>query len=242
MKKVTLRVDVDVSNSTLIKDKLGINGGCKYFDKVLKACEEHGIKIAVMFRPLYAMPSEEIINATFEHKYEICLHADSVSITGLTKEKKLLEKHTRTKIEGLAYHGGDLIDNLAFKVLRKEKYRGNPGTPFQAMLAGFKYDATGYDNTPKAPTLLSMKENSTIVFQQHATIDWLPPEKIESLFKNDYTILVFHSNYLWGYGFRKPTITILERVFNYIRKFDLEQLTFTEWIKRYGQTLQQNTG
>jgi len=240
MRKVTLRVDVDVPHSSLLKNKLRISGGCKYFDKVLKVCEEHGIKIAVMFRPLHAMPSEEIINATLEHKHEICLHADGVSVAGLSMEKRLLEEHTKVKIEGLGYHGGDLIDTLAFKVLRREKYRGNPGTPFQAMLAGFKYDATGYTNAPETPTLLNMEKNSVIVFQQHATIDWISLEKIESLFKNDYTILAFHSNYLHGYGLRKPTFPILKSIFQYIRKTDLEQLTFTQWITRYGQTLQQN--
>jgi len=239
MKQVTLRVDVDVSNSSLIKNKLGINGECKYFNKVLEICEEHGIKIVVMFRPIYAVPSEETINATLEHKHEICLHADSVSAEGLVRERNLLEKCAKVKIDGLAYHGGDLIDNFVFKVLRKEKYRGHPGTPFQAMLAGFKYDATGYENTPRAPTLLSMGKNSIIVFQQHMTIDWLSPEKVESLFKNDYTILVFHSNYLSRYGFRKPTLPILERVFNYIRKSDFEQLTFTEWIKRNEKSMRQ---
>lgn len=237
MKRVTLRVDVDVSNASLIKNKLGINGGCRYFGKILETCEEHGIKIAVMFRPLYAMPSVEVINATLEHNHEICLHADSVSAAELSKEKRLLEKQAEVKIDGLAYHGGDLLDNLAFRVLRKERYRGHPGTPFQAMLAGFKYDATGYNNTPETPTLLSMAKDSILVFQQHATVDWFSPEKIELLFKDDYTILVFHSNYLWGYGFRKPSISILERIFNYIRKFDFEQLTFSEWIRRYKRTL-----
>jgi hypothetical protein len=235
MKKVTLRVDVDVSNSSLLKNKLGIDGGCKYFAKVLRTCEEHGIKLAVMFRPLYAMPSEELIEATLEHKHEICLHADNVSASGLSMEGQLLEKRAKVKIEGLAYHGGDLIDNLIFKVFRKEKYLGHPGSPFQPMLAGFKYDATGYADTAEAPTLLNMGKNSIIVFQQHITIDWLPQEKIESLFRNDYTILLFHSNYLWRYGLRKPTMQLLERVFNHIRKSDLEQLTFSEWINRYGQ-------
>lgn len=233
MKKVTIRVDVDVANASLLKNKIGINSRCKYFEKVLKTCEEHGMKISVMFRALYAAPSKEILNATMERKHEICLHADSVSVDELSLEKRLLEKRTGIKIEGLAYHGGDLIDTMVSRVLRKEKYRGNHATPFQAMLAGFKYDATGYNHTPATPTLFSFGKNSIIVFQQHVTIDWFSKE-IESLFRDDYTILVFHSNYLWGYGFRKPTLPTLEKVFNYIRRSNLEQLTFTEWIERYG--------
>jgi len=240
MKEVTLRVDVDVSNSSLLRNKLGVNGGCRHFSKVLKICEEHGTEIAVMFRPIGAMPTEDIINATLEQKHEICLHPDSVSVTGLSMERRQLEDRAKVRVEGLAYHGGDLIDTLAFKLLRREKYRGNPGTPFQAMLAGFKYDATGYHNTPETPTLLSMANSSIIVFQQHHTIDWVPEEKIESLFRNDYTILAFHSNYLDGYGFRKPTFPVIEKIFGYIRKSDFEHLTFSEWITQYGQGLQQN--
>jgi len=237
MKKVTTRVDVDVPNSSLIKNKLKVNGRCKYFGKVLKVCEEHGIKLSVMLRPVYAMPAEEIINKLLEHGHEIALHPDSISVAELTKERQLLEAHCNVKVEGLAYHGGDLLDNLAYKILKKEKYRGNPGTPFQALLAGFKYDATGYENTPSNPTLFGIEKKSITVFQQHATVDWISLQAIESLFKNDYTILVFHSNYLWGYGFRKQTISVLEEIFDYLRKSDFEQLTFSEWIKNYGSTL-----
>jgi len=238
MKKVTTRVDVDVPNSSLLKNKLKIKGGCKYLQRVLKVSEEHGIKLAVMFRPVYAKPAQEIINAVLEHGNEIALHADNISVAGLTKERRLLETIGNIRVEGLAYHGGDLIDNIVFKIFRKEKYGGSPGTPFQALLADFKYDATGYSNTPTKPTLFSMGKKSLIVFQHHATVEGIPGlQKTESLFKNDYTILVFHSNYLWRYGFRKPTIRLLEKIFDYIRKSDLEQLTFTEWIKRYGSTL-----
>jgi len=237
LKKVTTRVDVDVPTSSLVRNKLKINGGCKYFHRVLKICEEHGIKLVVMFRPVYAMPAEEIFHAVPEHGNEIALHADSISGEGLLRERVLLETLGNVKVEGLAYHGGDLLDNIVFKILKKEKYRGNPGTPFQALLAGFKYDATGYQNTPSDPTLLSMEKKSVVVFQQHITIDWVSTQKIESLFKNDYTILVFHSNYLWGYGFRKPTLHVLEKIFDYIRKSNFEQLTFTEWIKHYGSAL-----
>jgi len=240
MKKVTVRVDVDVPNSSLIRNKLKIKGGCKYFAGVLKICEERGIKLVVMFRPVYAMPDAGIMEAVLKHGSEIALHPDSVSVAELIRERGLLEDVSNVKVEGLAYHGGDLIDNLVFKIFKKEKYQGNPGTPFQALLAGFKYDATGYQNTPSDPALLSMGKNSIVVFQQHITIDWISPQKIESLFMNDYTILVFHSNYLWGYSFRKPTIRLVERIFDYIRKSNFEQLTFTEWIKRYGSTLHPN--
>lgn len=237
MKKVTIRVDVDVPNSSLIRNKLKIDSGCKYFTRVLKICEEHGIKLVVMFRPIYAMPAAEIIDAVLKQGNEIALHADNISMAGLIRERKLLETRSNVKIEGLSYHGGDLIDNIIFKIFKKEKYGGSPGTPFQALLAGFNYDATGYPNTPPNPTLLSMGKKSIIVFQGHETIDWISPQKIESLFRNDYTILMFHPNYLWGYSFRKPTIHLLEKIFDYVRKSNFEQLTFTEWIKHYGSTL-----
>lgn len=237
MKKVTIRVDVDVHNSSLIKNKLKINSGCKYLTRVLKICEEHGIKLVFMFRPIYAMPAAEIIDAVIKQGNEIALHADNISVAELIRERKLLETRSNVKIEGLAYHGGDFIDNILFKIFKKEKYRGNLGTPFQALLAGFKYDATGYLNTPSNPTLLSMGKKSIIVFQGHATIDWISPRKIESLFRNDYTILMFHPNYLGGYSFRKPTIYLIEKIFDYVRKSNFEQLTFTEWIKHYGSAL-----
>lgn len=237
MKKVTMRVDVDVPNSSVIRNKLKIDSGCKYFTRVLRICEEHGIKLVVMFRPVYAMPAAEIIDVVLKQGNEIALHADNISMAGLIMERELLEARSNVKIEGLAYHGGDLIDNIIFKIFKKEKYQGSPGTPFQALLAGFKYDATGYPNTPSNPTLLRMGKKSITVFQGHIPIDWVSPQNIESLFRNDYTILVFHSNYLWGYGFRKPTIHLLEKIFDYIRKSNFEQLTFTEWIKHYGSTL-----
>jgi len=237
MKKVTIRVDVDVPNSSLIRNKLKIDGGCKYLTNVLKICEEHGIKLVVMFRPIYAMPAAEIIDAVLKQGNEIALHADNISMAGLIRERKLLETQSNVKIEGLAYHGGDLIDNIIFRIVKKEKYGGSPGMPFQALLAGFTYDSTGYPKTPPNPALLSMGKKSIIVFQGHITIDWISPRKIESLFRNDYTILMFHPNYLWRYSFRKPTIHLLEKIFDYVRKSNFEQLTFTEWIKNYGSTL-----
>jgi len=234
MKRVTIQVDVDVPNSSLIKNKLKINSGCKHLNQVLKLCEEHGIKLVFMFRPIYAMPTTKVIETVLKQGNEIALHADSILATGLIKERELLEARTNVKIEGLNYHGGDLIDNILFKIFKKEKYEGSLGSPFQALLAGFKYDATGYLNTPPNPTLLSMGKKSITVFQQRIRIDWNSFQKIESLFRNTYTILTFHSNYLLGYGFRKPTIHSLEKIFKYIRKSDFDQLTFTEWIKQFG--------
>ena len=78
MKKVTVRVDVDVPNSSLIRNKLKINGGCKYLNRVLKMCEEHGVKLVVLFRPVYAMPTAGIIDSVLKQGNEIALHADNI--------------------------------------------------------------------------------------------------------------------------------------------------------------------
>lgn len=230
MKDVIIRIDVDTPTDSLLLNKLRVKRRyLSYLLNVFDLAREYGVKMTFMFRVPYTIPSNDIIQNIKEIDGEIALHSEGYSKEEIIREKRQLEARIG-EVFGVSYHGCDLNDYILYKLTRNRRIILVSGTPFHSLLAGFKYHADGYC---KKPTYLRFGDRSIIVFPSHLTLDNTPKEKVEEfLTKMSFPILMFHPNYLKHYGFRKPTLSIIREVFNYINKMDYTTRTFKETYLR----------
>lgn len=234
MKNVIVRVDVDTPTDSLLLNKLKLKKGyLKYLFDVFGLSREYGVKLSFMFRVPFTLPSDEIVRGIQDVDGEIALHSEGFSVDIIMREKKLLEERVG-EVFGVSYHGCDLEDNILYKLTRNKRIIQVSGTPFHSMLAGFKYHADGYC---EKPTYLRFGNRKIVVFPHHLTLDKTPhsppKEKVEEfLTKKPLPVLMFHPNYLKHYGFRKPTLSGIREIFNYINKMGYATRTFKEMYLR----------
>jgi len=239
-----LRMDVDVHNASLVKNLLHRREtpSCHYLLGILKLCSDHDVKLLISLRP-NVLPEKSITDLMIEDGHEICLHANGLSSETLMNEKRKLETHIGRQVKGLTYHGGGLLENAVYQVFRRERYCGHPGTPFQALLAGFEYDATGYSLIQSEfPVKMTLGNQTVWLFPNHISLDIdgvYPEDKINSdlLVTSSCKVFCFHSNYLWGYGFRKRTHQMLLKLFKTIKENRVTTETCSEVLAKSSRIL-----
>jgi hypothetical protein len=223
-----LRVDVDTPTSSLLRNKLRIKTPyLAYLDTVFNLCDEFRCPMVFMFRVPDTLPTNKVIERIRETKSEAALHSEGISTARIVWEKKMLEN--KTSISGISFHGNDLDDHLLALVTRNPKFRIPPGTPFQALEAGFKYYSDGYCDTP---TFLSLGTKRLLLFPKVVCLDMMTVENMkEHIESHTFGNLLFHPNYLLSYGLREPTLRKVRFALETLRKHNFTITTY-EQIRR----------
>lgn len=223
---VIVRVDVDTPTDSLLLNKLRLKRNyLKYIEETLKIVREYGARITFMFRVPYTLPESSLVEELNDYNCEVALHSDGFTLENIIQEKELL-KESAGEVYGISYHGCDLDDYIIFKLTRNRRIIMASGTPFYSLLAGFQYDANGY--YVNHISYLNLEGKSLMMFPSYVTLDKLSHNSVEEIFQRSLPIFMFHPNYLNNYGFRKPTLPILKKVFDYMSRHDYITKTYKE--------------
>lgn len=193
---------------------------------------EFGIKASFMFIPNRTTPSPEILGEILDTRSEVAFHADEVITSKLAAQKAEMERVIGRPVSGISYHGRDLIDLLVHKITRKNRYVAYHN-PFSAMLAGFRYDATGY--LADRPDFLRLGENRILLFHKYRDITFGPPisDLAGTLLQEQMNIYMIHPNYLGKYGFRRRRRDDVRAIFEHVSKRDVQIKTYVEICEEY---------
>jgi peptidoglycan/xylan/chitin deacetylase (PgdA/CDA1 family) len=232
-KTVTFRIDVDTPTGSLLLNRLHLRSGyLRYLRTLVGLMREFGIRATFMFIPNRTTPSPEILGEVLDTGSEVALHADEVLAAKLTEQKKEMEEAIGRPVSGLSYHGRDLLDFFVHKITRKNRYVAYHN-PFSAMLAGFRYDATGYLAT--RPEFLRTSEKRILLFHSYRDITLGPPilDLKGTLLQHSMNIYMIHPNYLDKYGFRRERRHEIGAIFDHISKSGVRIKTYVEICEEY---------
>jgi peptidoglycan/xylan/chitin deacetylase (PgdA/CDA1 family) len=230
---VTFRIDVDTPTGSLLLNRLHLKPGyLRYLRTLLGLMREFGIKATFMFIPNRTTPSAEILGEVLDTGSEVALHADEVLSTRLAEQKADMERSIGKPVAGLSYHGRDLIDFFVHKVTRKNRYVAYHN-PFSAMLAGFRYDATGY--LANQPGFLRLAGNRILLFNGYRDITYGPPipDIKSTLLQQSINIYMIHPNYLDKYGFRRKRRDEIRAIFDHVSRSEVKIKTYVEICEEY---------
>lgn len=230
---VTFRIDVDTPTGSLLLNRLHLKSGyLHYLRTLLDLMREFEIKATFMFIPNRTTPSAEILGEVLDTGSEIALHADEVLTTRLAGQKLEMERVVGRPVSGLSYHGRDLIDFLVHKITRKNRYVAYHN-PFSAMLAGFRYDATGY--LANQPDFLSLTGRRILLFHNYRDITLGPPiaDIGGTLLQQSMNIYMIHPNYLDKYGFRRKRRDEIRAIFDYVSRSEVKIKTYVEICEEF---------
>lgn len=231
--QVVFRIDVDTPTGSLLLNRLHLKQGyLRYLRTLIRLMKEFGIKATFMFIPNRTTPSVEILGEILDTKSEVALHADEVLAQTLAAQKVGMEKAVGREISGMSYHGRDLLDFVVHKITRKNRYVAYQN-PFTAMLAGFRYDATGYLQAP--PEFLHLGSKRILLFQTYRDITAGPQisNLDETLLKQPSNIFMIHPNYLDKYGFRRRRSDEIRAIFELVVKREAQVRTYGEICEEY---------
>lgn len=232
-KTVTFRIDVDTPTGSLLLNRMHMKRGyLRYLRTLLGMMREFGIKATFMFIPDRTTPSPEILGQVLDTGSEVALHADEVLPAKLKEQRAAMERVIGRPIFGMSYHGRDLIDFLAHKITRKNRYVAYHN-PFSAMLAGFRYDATGY--LPDRPDFLRLSGKRILLFHNYRDITLGPPisDLGRTLLQQSANIYMIHPNYLDRYGFRRQRRDDIRAIFEHVSKSKAQIKTYVEICEEY---------
>jgi peptidoglycan/xylan/chitin deacetylase (PgdA/CDA1 family) len=234
-KQVIFRIDVDTPTGSLLLNRLHLKHEyLRYLKTLFRMLTEFGIKASFMFIPGRTIPSGEILGELLDTGSEVALHADEVLPDKLAQQKTEIERAVGSPVSGISYHGRDLIDLVVHKVTRKSRYIAYHN-PFSSMLAGFRYDATGY--LRERPEFLRLSNKRILLFQNYRDITLGPPiaSLDETLLFQPLSVYMIHPNYLDKYGFRRSRRDDIRRVFEFVMKQGAQVRTFAEVCEEYEQ-------
>jgi len=233
-KEVIFRIDVDTPTGSLLLNKLHLKRGyLGYLRTLIALMKQFGIKASFMFIPGRTTPSPEILGEILDTDSEIALHAVEVIPETLCKQKAEMEKDVGRPILGISYHGRDLLDSVLHELTRKSRYVAYYN-PFESLLAGFRYDATGYSYLPDEPTFLHLSERRILLFKGYVDITWGSrygppmPKPDDKYLRQGLNIFMIHPNYLDRYGFRRATRDDVRAVFGHVVKQEARVRTYAE--------------
>lgn len=232
-KTVTFRIDVDTPTGSLLLNRLHLKWGyLNYLRVLLELMREFGIKATFMFIPNRTTPSPEILGEVLDTGSEVALHADEVFPAKLTEQKAEMEKTVGRPVSGISYHGRDLIDFLVHKITRKSRYVGYHN-PFSAMMAGFRYDATGY--LRDQPDFLHLTGRRILLFHKYRDVTLGPQisDLEDTLLQQSMNLYMIHPNYLDKYGFRRERRDEIRAIFEHVSKHEVEIKTYVEICEEY---------
>ena len=226
--QVVFRIDVDTPTGSLLRNRLHLKlGYLRYLKTLIELMEEFGVKATFMFIPNRTTPTPEVLGRILDTKSEVALHADEVLSRTLAIQKAEMEMAVGREILGVSYHGRDLIDFIVHKITRKNRYVAYHN-PFSAMLAGFRYDATGYLRSK--PEFLRLGDKRILLFQTYRDIT--AGRQIsnldEVLLKEPLSNFMIHPNYLDKYGFRRRRREEVRAIFEYVVKREAQVRTYGE--------------
>lgn len=170
---VSLRFDVDKVYGNHFLDCFNyltkVRLSERQFSKVkilLKTLREYEARGTFFFRPLYTLPTDDLVAQIKHSRCEIGLHADkTLNIQEMRRNKKILEERIESKIMGVATHGKGLFGVLANGELRHTRF-----LKFAAE-AGYLYDGTsGKENPTWKPKVFSFGRKKILLFGRHITI------------------------------------------------------------------------
>lgn len=232
-KSVTFRIDVDAPTGSLLLNRLHLKWGyLSYLRTLLGLMREFGIKGTFMFIPNRTTPSPEILGDVLDTGSEIALHADEVLPARLAEQKAEMEGAIGRHVSGISYHGRDLIDFIVHKITRKSRYVAYHN-PFSSMLAGFRYDATGY--LSGQPDFLHLSGRRILLFHKYRDIT-LGPRILNldsTLLQESVNICMIHPNYLDKYGFRRERRDEIRAIFEHVSKQEVQIKTYVEICEEY---------
>ena len=232
-KQVIFRIDVDTPTDSLFLNRLHLKHGYLHYLRTLfHLMGEFGIRASFMFIPNRTAPSPDILGEVLDTGSEVALHADEVVPERLARQRMEMEQIVGRPIIGISYHGRDLIDFIAQTITRKTRYVVYHN-PFSSMLAGFRYDATGY--LTDRPEFLHLSDKRILLFQNYRDITLGPPitRLHESLLLQPLSIYMIHPNYLDKYGLRRPRRGQIRTIFEHIVKRGAQVRTFAEVCEEY---------
>jgi hypothetical protein len=231
-KQAVFRIDVDAPTGSLLSNRLHLKHGyLRYLRTLIRQMTEFGIKATFMFIPNRTTPTPDILGEILDTQSEIALHADEVLPGKLAQQKTEMERAVGESISGISYHGRDLIDFIVHKITRKNRYVAYHN-PFSSMLAGFRYDATGY--VQNRPEFLSLSDKRILLFPNYRDITLGPPiVRFESLLQQQLNLYMIHPNYLDKYGFRRSRRDEIRAIFDHVTKRGAQVRTYAEVCEDY---------
>lgn len=210
---------------------------------LLKTLEEYEARGTFFFRPLYTLPTDELVAQIKDLKCKIGLHADkTLNIQEMRRNKKILEERIGSKIMGITTHGKGLFGVLASGELRHSHF-----LKFAAEV-GYLYDATsGPENPTWKPNVFSFERKKILMFGKHITIDTLFYKRRNKVFSETINIcsdvianrgnfiLLLHPNRFS----EKPIKTLFERLLNWFNDNDLKYILLEDICKKMLKTTNQ---